>query len=106
METYTRKTFSAQRYEIWTMQSAYHNLPTINGVMQKDGREFAARDVRYRADERIAELSMDIAAAYPKEAGAVDPGGGPSAWSAGSGSHGDGTTFGYSGRRPRRNGRS
>jgi hypothetical protein len=25
-----RKTFSPQRYEIWTMQSAYHSLPTIN----------------------------------------------------------------------------
>ena len=32
VETYTRKTFSPQRYEIWTMQSGYHSLPTINGV--------------------------------------------------------------------------
>ncbi len=69
VETYTAKTFSGRRYDIWTMQSAYHNLPTINGVMQKDGREFAAKDVRYRADDRIAELAMDIAPAYPKEAG-------------------------------------
>ena len=30
VETYTKKTFSSQRYEIWTMQSQYHNLPTIN----------------------------------------------------------------------------
>ena len=29
VETYTRKTFSAERYTIWTMQSAYHTLPTI-----------------------------------------------------------------------------
>ena len=29
VETYTAKTFSSQRYEIWTMQSAYHNLPSI-----------------------------------------------------------------------------
>lgn len=69
VETYTAKTFSGRRYDIWTMQSAYHNLPTINGVMQKDGREFAAKDLRYRADDRIAELAMDIAPAYPKEAG-------------------------------------
>jgi hypothetical protein len=47
VEVYNAKTFSARRYEIWTMQSAYHNLPTINGVMQKDGAAFRARDVRY-----------------------------------------------------------
>ncbi len=69
VEAYTAKTFSGRRYEIWTMQSAYHNLPAINGLMQKEGRAFAAKDVRYRAEERIAELSMDIAPAYPKEAG-------------------------------------
>ena len=43
--TYTAKTFSPQRYEIWTMQSAYHNLPTINGFLQKDGRQFRAENV-------------------------------------------------------------
>ena len=26
------------------MQSDFHNLPTINGVMQKDGREFHSRE--------------------------------------------------------------
>ncbi len=66
--TYTAKTFSPQRYEIWTMQSAYHSLPTIDGVMQAPGREFAARAVRYTADNSKAELQLDIAAAYPAEA--------------------------------------
>ncbi len=69
VESYTAKTFSGMRYDIWTMQSAYHNLPTVNGVLQKDGQAFAARDVRYRSDERAAELSLDIAAAFPQEAG-------------------------------------
>jgi hypothetical protein len=69
VETYTRKTFSPQRYDIWTMQSAYHNLPTINGVMQSAGREYAARDVTYRSDDASAEISLDLAAAYPKDAG-------------------------------------
>ena len=71
VETYTAKTFSPRRYEIWTMQSAYHNLPTINGVMQKDGATYRARDVRRDASASSARLSMDIAAAYPAEA-AVD----------------------------------
>ncbi len=69
VETYTARTFSSKRYEIWTMQSAYHNLPTIDGVMQKDGREFAASEVQYRADDGSAELSLNIATAYPAEAG-------------------------------------
>jgi hypothetical protein len=69
VETYTAKTFSARRYEIWTMQSAFHNCPTIGGVMQAAGREYAARDVKYQANEHMAEFSLDIAAAYPAEAG-------------------------------------
>jgi hypothetical protein len=67
--TYTRKTFSEHRYELWTMQSGYHNLPTINGVMQKNGREFAARDVCYTSNTSSAGLSLDIAGAYPDSAG-------------------------------------
>jgi hypothetical protein len=66
---YTAKTFSNSRYEIWTMQSAYHNLPTVNGAMQQPGREFAARDIRYHKDNRSASLSLELAGAYPKEAG-------------------------------------
>ena len=52
VETYTAKTFSPQRYEIWTMQSAFHNCPTIDGVMQSAGRQFAASDVAYRAGDQ------------------------------------------------------
>jgi len=68
VETYTARTFSKDRYTIWTMQSAYHNLPTVNGFLEKDGKEFRARNVRYSADDSRATLSMDIARAFPKEA--------------------------------------
>lgn len=68
VETYTAKTFGPRRYEIWTMQSDFHNLPTINGVMQKEGAAFRARDVRREASADGARLSMDLAAAYPAEA--------------------------------------
>jgi len=67
--TYTAKTFSPQRYEIWTMQSAYHNLPTVNGAQQREGREFRATEVTYRMDEAKVEFSLDLAGAYPREAG-------------------------------------
>jgi hypothetical protein len=69
VETYTAKTFSSKRYDIWTMQSAYHNCPTIDGVMQAAGREFKATEVSYRADDQAAELDLNLEAAYPKEAG-------------------------------------
>lgn len=69
VETYSIKTFSDQRYEIWTMQSAYHNLPTIDGVMQDPGFAFAASDVSYTSDDAVAEFKLNIATAYPAEAG-------------------------------------
>ncbi len=51
------------------MQSAYHNLPTVGGVMQQNGVEFAAADRKYETDDQHAMVSFDIAEAYPKEAG-------------------------------------
>ncbi len=67
--TYTAKTFSPQRYEIWTMQSAYHNLPDINGVMQKDGPEYKAEDVSFQKSNSKPGFSLDISHAYPADAG-------------------------------------
>lgn len=69
VESYTKKTFSPERYEIWTMQSAYHNLPTINGYMQKDGPAYHANDVCCQFSDTVCEISMDIAKAYPPECG-------------------------------------
>ncbi len=67
-EGYTAKTFSSRRYEIWTMQSKYHNLPVINGKDQKDGPGFKARNSSFIANDKYASFSTDIAGAYPKEA--------------------------------------
>lgn len=69
VESYTRKTFSPQRYEIWTMQSAYHNLPTVNGFRQQDGEACRAKNVACQMEDTLCEISMDISDAYPKEAG-------------------------------------
>ena len=81
--TYTSKTFSSERYDIWTMQSQYHNLPTFfekNHIvpaldrainkdnklkyMQHDGEEYGAKNVICGLTSEKAELSMDIAPAY------------------------------------------
>jgi hypothetical protein len=69
VEAYTAKTFSPDRYSIWTMQSAYHNLPTVGGVTQHSGVEYEATDRRYETNDQRATVSFNIAAAYPKEAG-------------------------------------
>lgn len=66
--TYTAKTFSAHRYEIWTMQSSYHNLPEVNGVMQQNGRGFAAGKVAFQPDDSTVSFGLDMAGAYPDAA--------------------------------------
>ena len=64
-EVYTGKTFGPDRYDLWTTRSSWHNVPSVDGVEQSAGRAFAARSVS--ASE--TSLSMDLAGAYPPEAG-------------------------------------
>jgi len=64
--TYTRQTFSDERYSIWTMQSNYHNLPMINGVPESPGPQFRSRNVKF--DQAKSTFSLDLAGAYPVEA--------------------------------------
>jgi hypothetical protein len=71
VESYTAKTFSSQRYDIWTMQSAWHNCPTINGQMQRAGIAYAAGNVTARTEVGFAEWKGDLEKAYPPEAGCV-----------------------------------
>lgn len=66
--TYTAKTFSNNRYSIWYNTSAYHNLPTIGIIQQKDGIKYAAGNVQYQSDNKISSLQMNIEKAYPAEA--------------------------------------
>lgn len=61
---YTAKTFSDNRYEIWTMQSDYHNLPRINGYSQNEGVQYHAKVI----NNREGFLTLDISNAYPKNA--------------------------------------
>ncbi len=64
--TYTRFTFSSQRYTIWTMQSDYHNLPRVNGHSQKDGAQFRSRNASFNPTNMA--FNLDIANAYPADA--------------------------------------
>lgn len=62
--TYTRQTFSSERYSIWTMQSAYHNVPLINGTAQKNGGRYKASGVQ----SSKGLFRADISGAYPEKA--------------------------------------
>lgn len=66
--TYTRKTFSDKRYDIWSNCSDYHNTPTINGANQLPGSSFKATNVVYNKSKTFSELSLNIASAYSEKA--------------------------------------
>jgi len=68
VELYSARTFGADRYSIWTMQSAYHNLPTVGGAMQHNGSRFKATSFHYESNDGHARYSFDIAPAYPRSA--------------------------------------
>ncbi|WP_166998796.1 heparinase II/III domain-containing protein [Paramicrobacterium fandaimingii] len=58
--TYTAQTFSDDRYALWMMQSAWHNVPVIAGHTQPTGPDFAARAATAENDA----LSLELASAY------------------------------------------
>ncbi|MBR4059477.1 MAG: heparinase II/III family protein [Lachnospiraceae bacterium] len=64
---YTRFTFDKKyRYtSIPWVQSTHHNLPLINGVEQKNGKEYGAT----RFEVKDSEIAVEFSGAYPEEAG-------------------------------------
>ena len=66
--TYTRKTFSDKRYDIWYNCSDYHNTPTVNGKTQLPGKQFKASEVVHKSAKGYAEFAVDISKAYPEDA--------------------------------------
>jgi hypothetical protein len=61
--------YTAARYK-FSVQSAYHNLPTIGGVMQSAAKpQYRASDVQYFADDARATVALNLGTAYPEEAG-------------------------------------
>ncbi|GAA2094526.1 heparinase II/III family protein [Microlunatus panaciterrae] len=68
--TYTRQTFGPDRYEIFTMQSGFHNVPEINGQPQQAGPEFRADAMAVEIGRDQVRCSIELAAAYPAGAGA------------------------------------
>ena len=63
---YTKKTFSPQRYELWFMQSNYHNLPAFGGVAQRQGGRYVSSDEIY--DPETGGVKMELKGAYTPDA--------------------------------------
>lgn len=66
---YTRQTFDAQRYGLWTMRSAFHNVPLIDGREQLPGREYQAHNVSCEITAGQTGLCLDLAGTYPQDSG-------------------------------------
>jgi len=63
--------YTAARYK-FSVQSAYHNLPTVAGVMQSNNDpKYRASDLHYLTDDASASVSMNLATAYPDDAGVI-----------------------------------
>ncbi len=62
VETYTKKTFSPERYTLPPMQSLYHNVVNFGGKGQAAGREYRAEDVVSDS----SSISMELSSAYPE----------------------------------------
>jgi hypothetical protein len=69
VENYSEKTFSSRRYEIWTMQSSWHNPPEINGMQQLPGGNHRAENVSFISTDSKVSIAMNIEKAYPESCG-------------------------------------
>jgi hypothetical protein len=74
--TYTARTFSKDRYQLWFNTSAFHNLPTINGREEQEGLAYGASQVSYRVERKGGGgeapwrvMRMNLKNAYPAGAG-------------------------------------
>lgn len=67
-EAYSGKSFTNERYTLWTTRSVYHNAPLINGCEQAPGKAYRSTDEIAVTGKRFGSFTIDIAKAYPAEA--------------------------------------
>ncbi|MGB8854435.1 MAG: heparinase II/III family protein [Pirellulales bacterium] len=63
-ETYTRRTFSKERYASKLLNSFGHPVPVVGGRLQRTGRDAAARILATDFTPTSDTLTMDLASAY------------------------------------------
>lgn len=68
-QTYTSISFSPRRYEQTSVRADWHHVPVIGGVTQVHGAQYACRSAEVASSPDRSTLSLDLAGAYPAEAG-------------------------------------
>ena len=63
-ETYSKRTFSARRYEGELLSSFGHPVPRINGHLQNAGPEAAAEILEFKPTENGLRYTLDLSSAY------------------------------------------
>ena len=53
----TSSRFDSARFKLWYLRSDYHNLPIIDGCIQKPGREFSATPMQTKGMSAHTEIS-------------------------------------------------
>jgi hypothetical protein len=64
-ETYSRRTFSGQRYEGELLNSFGHPVPRINGKLQVTGKKAAADVIEAEFTDSRVLYTLDLSSAYP-----------------------------------------
>lgn len=64
-EVYTQRTFSSKRYDSDVLNSFGHPVPRIAGMLQKKGRDAAAKVLKLDLTEHADQLELDLTSAYP-----------------------------------------
>ena len=67
--SYDNGFFGPTRYERWFMKSSGHSIPTVNGIEEREGKEFSSSDEV--CDVEGKSVTMNIAGAFPKDAGII-----------------------------------
>ena len=57
VDFYSGYTFSKDRYDLWYMRSDYHNLPSISGKLQHEGKEYVAGEMKISGTRAEADIS-------------------------------------------------
>ncbi|MDR2169024.1 MAG: heparinase II/III-family protein [Planctomycetaceae bacterium] len=66
-EVYTRRTFSAKRYESALLNSFGHPVPVVNGKLQKTGNDAKGKFIAKNFADENDSCTIDFAAAYAQK---------------------------------------
>lgn len=64
-ERYTARTFSSKRYESPILNSYGHSVPVVGGVLQHQGRQYAAKIIRTDFTPARDTVVLDLKGGYP-----------------------------------------